>query len=225
MPSFLKPVLVLILAATAVAAFLLHAPVVGAVLGALAIAALIWTALTRRPAGVRAETAGVTLTIHDRDGRRATVEKTQTLAPVRKPLTEIRDRSLFSRGRMDDFSVSPGEIGERIGLGKYHMTKVVFNPPLPPGQTVTRKLAYNIYDGFGDDDVAVMFVADYPTASAELTVNFPPERTARRSRAYIRTDRQPDRAGTLEISPDGRALRWRLADIKPGPQYHLEWTW
>lgn len=188
------------------------------------VAGVIAAGVFRRP-GVHVRRAEVSLTLLDAEGRRARFEKVQELVPVRKPLVDIRDRNLFTRGRLDDFEVSPGEVGERMSLGKYYIIKVVFKPPLPAGKAVTRRVAYTIYDGFTEDDVAFMFVGDYPTNDFILRVNFPAERLPRNERAEVKTEGRPAKPATITKSPDGTALIWRISDLRPGTQYHIRWSW
>ncbi len=225
MGNIFKVLVILILAAASVTAFALRATWWGVACAALAVLAFVGTALTLQRANLKVKNVTVTLTLADGRGRRAHYEKVQELIPLRRPLADIRDRNLFTRGRLDDFEVAPGEIGERMSLGKYYLVKVVFKPPLPPGVPATRRIAYDIYDGFTDDDVAFMFVGDYPTENFTLRVNFPPERLPRRTRAYVKVEGRPAKDAALERSPDGAAVSWRVAGMKPGVQYHVEWNW
>lgn len=225
MGNVFRIVVVAAFAAGAVAGWAAHATWLGIACAVLAAAAVVWAALTFRRAVLRVKETAVTLTLADAAGRMARYEKSQVLIPLRRPLVDIRDRNLFTRGRLDDFDVQPGEIGERMSLGKYYLLKIVFRPPLPPGRAVTRRISYNIYDGFVDEDVAFMIVGDYPTDVFTLRVNFPAERLPRRERAYVKVEGRPEKPGALERSPDGKTLTWRVAGMKPGVQYHVQWSW
>jgi len=140
-------------------------------------------------------------------------------------LADIRDRNLFTRGRLEDFEVSPGEIGERMSVGKYYIIKVVFKPPLAPGVPVSRKVAYNIYDAFGGEDVSFMFVGDYPTDDVVFRVVFPPQRLPHRTKAFVKIEGRTPKPAELERASDGAALEWRVGRMRPGEQYHVEWSW
>jgi len=214
-----------VLAVAAVASFALGYAWPGVACAAATVAVIAWVALTLRLPPLRVKQAALTVTLEGADGRRARVVKTQELVPLRKPLGDIRDRSLFTPGRLDDIEVSPGAVAERMGLGKYHITKVVFKPPLPPGRPVNRTMSYVIYDGFAAADVAFMFVGDYPTDELALTVVFPPERRPHRARVFVRAPGRPDKPAEVTRAPDGSSLGWRLTDVKVGVQYHIEWSW
>jgi hypothetical protein len=194
-------------------------------LAALTVAVFAWAALTFQRRFLRVKSAELTLSLLDAEGKVAHFEKKQELVPLRQPLADIRDRNLFTRGRLDDFEVSPGEIGERMSVGKYYIIKVVFKPPLPPGVPASRKVAYNIYDAFTGEDVSFMFVGDYPTDDVVFRVHFPPGRTPHRTRAFVKVEGRKSKASDLEASADGNVLAWRVGRMKPGAQYHLEWSW
>jgi len=223
--TILKIIGVVILAAASLICFALGWVWPGVVLAALTVAVFAWAALTFQRRFIRVKSAELTLSLLDAEGKVAHFEKRQELVPLRQPLADIRDRNLFTRGRLDDFEVSPGEIGERMSVGKYYIIKVVFKPPLAPGVPVSRKVAYNIYDAFTGEDVSFMFVGDYPTDDVVFRVHFPPGRTPHRTRAFVKVGAREPKASDLETSPDGNVLAWRVGRMKPGAQYHLEWSW
>jgi hypothetical protein len=197
----------------------------GVALAAVTVVVFVWAAVTFQRPALKVKSAELTLTLLDAGGEVARFEKRQELVPLRKPLADIRDRNLFTKGRLDDFEVSPGEIGERMSVGKYYIIKVVFKPPLPPGAPVARRVAYNMYGAFTGEDVSFMFVGDYPTDDVVFRVEFPPERLPHRARAYVKKEGGAPRPADLQRSRDGVALEWRISRFKPGTQYHLEWNW
>lgn len=225
MVTWIRWVLAILLLATSAVCFVFRNPFGGTLCAAMAAVVIVWAILGRKKAGLRVGATNITLTIEDPEGCRARVEKTQELTPVGKPLVDIRDRSLFTKGRVDAIEVSPGEIGERMALGKYNIAKVVFKPPLKAGQTVTRRVSYQIHDGFTEDDVSLMFVGDYPADRVVLEVAFPAARRPRRIRASIREEKKADRPAELVSAPDGGRTTWTIPDVKVGVQYYLEWTW
>jgi hypothetical protein len=197
----------------------------GVALAAATVVVFVWAAVTFQRPALKVKSAELTLKLLDAGGEVAHFEKEQELVPARKPLADIRDRNLFTKGRLADFEVAPGQIGERMSVGKYYIIKVVFEPPLAPGVSVTRRVAYNIYEAFTGDDVSFMFVGDYPTDDVLFRVEFPPERLPHRARAYVRKEGRAPRPADLQRSPDGSTLEWRISRLKPGTQYHVEWTW
>jgi len=223
--NLLKIIGVLVLVVASVACFVLGREWPGVVLAGLTVVVFVWAALTFQRPVLKVKSAELTLKILDVDGNVAYFEKKQELVPRGKPLADIRDRNLFTRGRLDDFHVSPGEIGERMSVGKYYIIKVVFKPPLAPGVPVIRKVAYNIYDAFGGDDVSFMFVGDYATDDVVFRVQFPPERLPHRTRAFVKTEGRAPKPADLKRSPDGAEVEWRVGRVKPGVQYHVEWSW
>ena len=225
MNNLVKIIAIVALAAGSVVLFAFDQLWLGVACAALAVAALAWTALTFQKRFLRVKSARLTLEIRDAEGNVARFEKEQELVPLRRPLADIRDRNLFTRGRLDDFEVSPGEIGERMSVGKYYIIKVVFKPPLPPGAPVSRKVAYNIYDGFGGEDVSFMFVGDYPTDDVVFRVVFPPQRLPHRTKAFVKTEGRAPKPAALETMPEGAVLQWHVGRMRPGEQYHVEWSW
>jgi len=197
----------------------------GVACAALTVVVFAWAALTFQRRYLKIKSARLTLRILDAEGKKARFEKEQELVPLGRPLSDIRDRNLFTRGRLDDFDVSPGEIGERMSVGRYYIIKVVFEPPLPPGVPVTRKVAYNIYDAFPGEDVSFMFVGDYRTDDVVFRVTFPPERLPYRTKAFAKTEGRAPKPAELERGPDGTTLEWRVGRMRPGEQYHVEWSW
>lgn len=216
---------VLVLAAASVVCFALGWEWPGVVLAALTVVFFGWAAFTFQRPVMKITNADITLRILDAAGKVAYFEKIQELVPRGKPLADIRDRNIFTKGRLDDFDVHPGEIGERMSVGKYYIIKVVFTPPLAPGVPVTRKVAYNIYDAFAGDDVSFMFVGDYATDNVVFRVQFPPERLPHRARAFIKAEGRAAKPADLKHSPDKAELEWRVGRVKPGLQYHVEWNW
>ncbi|NIT35416.1 MAG: hypothetical protein GTN49_02770 [candidate division Zixibacteria bacterium] len=223
--TILKVIGVVVLAAASVVCFALGWEWPGVASAALTVAVFAWAALTFQRRFLRVKSAKLSLDLLDAEGKVAHFGKVQELVPLGQPLGDIRDRNLFTRGRLDDFEVSPGEIGERMSVGKYYIIKVVFKPPLAPGVPTSRKVAYNIYDAFTGEDVSFMFVGDYPTDDAVFRVNFPPGRTPHRTRAFVKVEGRAPKGSDLEASPDGKVLTWRLGRMKPGAQYHVEWSW
>jgi hypothetical protein len=223
--NILKIIGVAVLAVASVVCFALGWVWPGVVLAALTVVVFVWAAFTFQRPVLKVRSAELTLKLIDADGKVARFEKKQELVPVAKPLVDIRDRNLFTTGRLDDFDVAPGEIGERMSVGKYYIIKVVFKPPLPPGVPVSRTLAYNIYEAFTGDDVSFMFVGDYPTDDVVFRVEFPPGRLPHRARAYVKKENRASKPADLQRSPDGAVLEWRVGRMKAGSQYHVEWTW
>jgi hypothetical protein len=197
----------------------------GVALAAATVVVFAWAAVTFQRPALKVKSAELTLRLLDAKGEVARFEKKQEIVPVRRPLADIRDRNLFTKGRLDDFEVAPGEIGERMSVGKYYIIKVVFEPPLAPGSPVTRRVAYNIYGAFTGEDVSFMFVGDYPTDDVIFRVEFPTERLPNRTRAYVKKEGRVPKPAELRRSPDGAELEWRVSRLKPGVQYHLEWNW
>jgi hypothetical protein len=197
----------------------------GVACAALTVIVFAWAAFTFQRRYLKIKSARLTLDIRDAEGKVARFEKEQELIPLGRPLADIRDRNLFTRGRLEDFEVSPGEIGERMSVGKYYIIKVVFKPPLPAGVPVSRKVAYNIHDAFGGEDVSFMFVGDYPTDDVVFRVLFPPERLPHRTRAFVKTEGRSPKPAEIERASDGGALEWWVGRMRPGEQYHVEWSW
>jgi hypothetical protein len=223
-----NPVKLIFVAAFAVASvicFVLGWIWPGVALAVFMVAAVIWAALTFQRSYLKIKSAELRLKILDGAGNVAHFEKVQELVPLHRPLADIRDRNLFTRGRLDDFDVSPGEIGERMSVGKYYIIKVVFKPPLEPGKAVSRRVAYNIYDAFPGEDVSFMFVGDYPTDDVVFRVEFPPERLPHSSKAYVKSEGRDARPAELALAADRSTLEWHVGRMKPGEQYHLEWSW
>lgn len=216
---------VLVLVAASVICFALGRIWPGVVLASLTVVVFVWAAFTFQRPVLKVKSAELTLRILDADGKVASFEKKQELVPRGKPLADIRDRNLFTKGRLDDFDVSPGEIGERMSVGKYYIIKVVFKPPLAPGIPVTRKVAYNIYDAFLGDDVSFMFVGDYATDDVVFRVQFPPARVPHRTRSFVKTEGRAPKPADLTRSADRTELEWHVGRVRPGVQYHVEWSW
>lgn len=225
MKNAVKIIGVAALAAGSVVFFAFGLVWLGVACAALTVVVFAWAALTFQRRFLKIKSARLTLEILDAEGRVARFEKEQELVPLGRPLPDIRDRNLFTRGRLDDFEVSPGEIGERMSVGKYYIIKVVFKPPLAPGVPVSRKVAYNIYDAFGGEDVSFMFVGDYPTDDVVFRVVFPPQRLPHSTKAFVKAEGRAPRPAELEPGPGGATLEWRVGRMRPGEQYHVEWSW
>lgn len=220
-----KIIAVVVLAAGSVCLFAFGQLWLGVGAAVITVVVFAWAALTFQRRFLRIKSARLTLEIRDAEGKVARFEKEQELVPLGRPLADIRDRNLFTRGRLEDFEVSPGEIGERMSVGKYYIIKVVFKPPLAPGVPVSRKVAYNIYDAFGGEDVSFMFVGDYPTDDVVFRVVFPPQRLPHRTKAFVKIEGRTPKPAELERASDGAALEWRVGRMRPGEQYHVEWSW
>jgi hypothetical protein len=220
-----KIVGVVVLVVASVVCFALGWVWPGVVLAALTVIVFAWAAFTFQRPVLKVRTAELTLKLLDVDGKVARFEKKQDLVPMAKPLADIRDRNLFTKGRLDDFDVAPGEIGERMSVGKYYIIKVVFKPPLAPGVPVSRRVAYNIYEAFNSDDVSFMFVGDYATDDVIFRVEFPPGRLPHRARAYVKKENRAPKTADIHRSADGAVLEWRVGRMRAGAQYYVEWTW
>lgn len=225
MSNILKIAGVGILVVASVVCFALGRVWPGVVLAVLTVVVFVWAAFTFQRPVLKVRSAELTLKLLDADGEVAHFEKKQELMPIGKPLADIRDRNLFTKGRLDDFDVAPGEIGERMSVGKYYIIKVVFKPPLAPGVPVSRRVAYNIYEAFTADDVSFMFVGDYPTDDVVFRVEFPPGRLPHRARAYVKRENRAPKPADLDRSADGAVLEWHVGRMRPGAQYYVEWTW
>jgi hypothetical protein len=197
----------------------------GVACAALTVLLFAWAVFKLQRQYLKIRSARLTLTLQDAEGRVARFEKEQELVPLRRPLADIRDRNLFTQGRLDDFDVSPGEIGERMSVGKYYIIKVVFKPPLAPGVAVRRRLGYNLYDAFNCEDVSFMFVGDYPTDDVVFRAVFPNGRRPYRARAFVKAEGRAPKPAEIEAGPDRATLEWRVGRMKAGEQYHVEWSW
>lgn len=196
---------------------------VGAALGLLTLIFLIWIITTWSKPGVNVLKGSIDIRINDGTGKLARFTRTQTLIPIKRDLVDIRDRNAFTKGNIDDFELSIGKIGERITIGKYYIIKTVFKPPLPKGKKANRSIAYNMYDAFVDDEISFMFVGDYPTKDFSFSVGFPEDRKPMSYNAYSRDEGGPKVEARL-VEENGR-LTWRIANLKPGTQYFVEWIW
>ncbi|MCP4229757.1 MAG: hypothetical protein GY771_06375 [bacterium] len=174
---------------------------------------------------VKISESGITIAIRDKEGKSARFEKTQTLTPAGADLVDIRDRNAFTKGSINDFEVEPGEIKERMTIGKYYIFKVVFDPPLKKGKTVTRRIAYNMTNAFLDDEVDVFIVGDYPTKLMKFRINFPDDRRPEGVRAFVKPKDQPRERFDLDVPDGSEYILWEIEDYTPGTQYHLEWFW
>ncbi len=174
---------------------------------------------------VKVSEADITITIEDTEGKKARFEKKQTLTPQGKDLVDIRDRNAFTRGTIDDFELEPGEVGERMTIGKYYIIKTVFNPPLKKGKEITRRIAYNMYNAFLEDEMDIFIVGDYPTKLMKFRINFPDGRRPEGVRAFIKPKDQPREKYELGVADGAEFILWEIADFTPGTQYHLEWFW
>ncbi len=225
MSNIWKIVGVVVLVVASVACFALGWVWPGVALAVLTVVVFVWAAVTFQRPVLKVRRAELTLKLLDVDGKVARFEKEQELVPMGKPLADIRDRNLFTKGRLDDFDVAPGEIGERMSVGKYYIIKVVFKPPLEPGVPVSRRVGYNIYEAFTSDDVSFMFVGDYATDDVVFRVEFPTERLPHRARAYVKKENRAPKPADLHRSADGAVLEWRVGRMRAGAQYYVEWAW
>ncbi len=214
-------VFVAVLAAAIVAG--IYNVIVGVALGVVALIILVWTVLTWTKPGVKVLKGSIEIDIKDRTGKLARFTRTQTLIPVKQDMVDIRDRNTFTKGTIDDFELSVGEVGERMTIGKYYIIKTVFKPPLPKGKEVTRSIAYKMFNAFADDEVSFMFVGDYPTRDFTFSVGFPEDRKPTSRKAYSKDEGGPKVDAQL-AEEDGR-LVWRIAHLKRGTQYYVEWFW
>jgi hypothetical protein len=222
MARYIKIIVFAAVLAAAIVAGIYNA-IVGAVLGVGALIILVWTILTWTKPGVKVLKGSIEIDIKDRTGKLARFTRTQTLIPIKQDMVDIRDRNTFTKGTIDDFELSVGEVGERLMIGKYYIIKTVFKPPLPKGKETTRSIAYNMFDAFADDEVSFMFVGDYPTRDFTFSVGFPEDRKPTSHKAYSKDEGGP-RVDAALAEEDGR-LVWRIANLKPGTQYYVEWVW
>jgi hypothetical protein len=214
-------VFVVILVAAVLTGF--YNAIIGAVLGLIALISLIWTIMTWTKPGVKVIKGSIDIDIKDGTGKLARFTRTQTLVPVKENLVDIRDRNTFTKGTIDDFELSVGEVGERMTIGKYYIIKTVFKPPLPKGKEFTRSIAYNMFDAFADDEISFMFVGDYPTKDFTFCVGFPENRKPSSYKAYSKAEGGP--RADAQLSEEGNKLLWRIVNLKPGTQYYVEWVW
>jgi hypothetical protein len=191
----------------------------------LCVVMVIYAVFPGKGDPVKVSEAEISITILDKEGKSARFEKTQTLTPIGKDLVDIRDRNAFTKGRIDDFEVEPGEIKERMTVGKYYIFKVVFDPPLKKGKQVTRSIAYNMTNAFLDDEMDVSIVGDYPTKLMKFRINFPDERRPEGVRAFVKPKDQPRERFDLDVPDGSEQILWEIADFTPRTQYHLEWFW
>ena len=191
----------------------------------LFVVVVIYALFSGKGDPVKVTEAEISITILDKEGKAARFEKRQTLTPAGSDLADIRDRNAFTKGRIDDFEVEPGEIKERMTIGKYYIFKVVFDPPLKKRKAITRRIAYNMKNAFLDDEVDVFIVGDYPTKLMKFRIDFPDERRPEGVRAFIKPKDQPRERFDLDVADGSEYILWEIADFSPGAQYHLEWFW
>jgi hypothetical protein len=222
MARFIKLIVFAVVLVVAIILGLYNA-IIGAVLGVVALAILVWTVLTWTKPGVKVLEGSIEIGINDQTGKLARFTRTQTLIPLKQDLVDIRDRNAFTKGTIDDFELSVGEVGERITIGKYYIIKTVFKPPLARGKEVTRSIAYNMFDAFTDDEISFMFVGDYRTKNFTFSVGFPEDRKPSSHKAYSKDE--SGRKVNAELDEEDGRLVWHIANLKPGTQYYIEWVW
>ncbi|UCE28199.1 MAG: hypothetical protein JSW52_05485 [Candidatus Coatesbacteria bacterium] len=222
MARYIKLIVFAAVLAAAIVAGIYNA-IVGAAVGVVALIALVWTVMTWTKPGLKVVKGNIDIEIKDGTGKLARFTRTQTLVPVKEDLVDIRDRNTFTKGTIDDFELSVGEVGERMTIGKYYIIKTVFKPPLPKGKEVTRSISYNMFDAFVDDEVSFMFVGDYPTRDFTFGVRFPEDRKPASHKAYSKDEGGPKVDAAL--AEEGDSLVWRITNLKPGTQYYVEWVW
>jgi hypothetical protein len=167
-----------------------------------------------------------TLTIHDKEGRRALLQRVQHARVRRAKLTEFWCRNISADGEIENLLIDgqpPHE--QRKEAGDTQVCKR-FADPVEPGQTFQTTLSYEMSDAFRGNPEILIHVVEIKTKLLRLAVSLPEDRPCNSARALFLFGGQEDKCPQVPvISDSGCRIDITFNKPKLGAEYYLEWDW
>lgn len=190
--------------------------------------AAVWTSpLSGVPMELETTRCIVEIDLLRRDGSLASYAKTQTIRARASTLTSYRE-AWSADGKVGDFSVSPGTIGNVwTEAGTLHVD-TIFPKPLKRGKSFTRVFRCVWRNSFTDTEEYWDQRQHHPSRNIAIVVRFPKTRppvswsVQEREGAMLRSSRETARRLMVRGKP---ALRLHVRTPKLFHSYILRWSW
>lgn len=169
----------------------------------------------------------VDVTLELEQQSKATLTKAYHAKPNRLGLDSWVHRNIASDGpianiRVDGRAVPPGDI-RNVFVGHYEVT-ARFPAPLTAFEPFRCTLSYDLVDSFMAEDESMIYVVDFPTKTAKITVKLPEPLPCVSWYAKRQLGGQATKL-SVERSPDGHQLILELKRPRIGSSYEIGWRW
>lgn len=170
----------------------------------------------------------LTLSIHDPEGKLATLEKKYKYQANYAHVQELSHRNIAADGSIYDIRwngepVPPANIATT--LGEYEVS-IREKTPYTKGSVYDGCLSYRMADSFPAAQEAMIYVVDFPCKVLRIIVKLPTDRKCHQVNAY-----RMQGAGKKEITKnlcreeDGRRISFTVKRPPLGSQYEVWWRW
>lgn len=169
------------------------------------------------------------LTIHDRDGKEASLSRIQTDHVNRKVTSHtLTVGGITSSGQIQEIRVDgedvPSSTWEKVGSDR-RVTRVRYQP-FEPGQTITREITMKAIDSFPNKVESLAHDVSQHVKTVVLEVNFPADRKPSRVTGYLAFGNQPyQELKSVQRERDGTKATLIVNKPQLGGSYKLEWEW
>ncbi len=169
-----------------------------------------------------------TLTILDRKGQVAVVERDQQIRILQDGVVALYHQVWGDGELFADYSVEPGVVADRFQLGSRHLTLISLRQIKNRGDDLKLRIRRQITGGWTSHEEWLELAVNHPTRSLKLSVIFPLDRPPRQ--AWV----EAQSTGESKLLPHGRwrqdeqgrtVLTYRKRLPVFGETYRLRWSW
>ncbi len=201
--------------------------VAGLAVVALGLALYAFVHRMRQPDTVLLEATKL-LTIHDADGRHASMIRRHTYLATRDVASWMFSLSMRADGRIEDIRINGEPVSEseiEVVLGSTQIRRV-FAEPLQKGRQVTAEVTYRLVDSFrGPHQRTIMGVSSNPRKIA-IGIQLPPGRPSTEASGYLAYhDQAEEELDGIEVSENGHRIHFECGNPQRGAQYQVVWRW
>lgn len=173
--------------------------------------------------------SNIHLTIEDRDGVAATINKLYVLRVNHQHIDSVTFRNIACDENGDitnirwNGSLVLAENIEQV-CGEYYVT-IKFNHPLPFWSTIEGTLSYDIRNSFSSDHEWLIYLPDFVTKEVDIHVTLPNDRPCSNASYCIGLGTNKTPSKEPSITNNGRDINISLKQPKMGNEHELHWIW
>lgn len=167
------------------------------------------------------------VTIYDRDGKRAEVKRTYTARSNFRQQNVMSHKNIGADGSVvnicwDGKPVLKEHIRERMHEWE---VDIHFDLPLQQWAEFKGTLSYEVIDSFPRSREGVVYGVEHATSRAMLRVTLPNDRPCKTATAVKMTGAGEDPIGGLVVSENNTKLELEVKRPRQGSRYAIYWTW
>lgn len=169
-----------------------------------------------------------TVTLHDPQGRVATVDTVQRLRFRQNHITAITDYAWGEGELFADYRCTPGMPVDRYAVGSRQVMLISLREHQNAGDELCLRTHRKIRNGFSQTEEYWESDVYHRTRRMELRIIFPRARPCQRATVTVRSTGKTVALGPdcFQAFPDGRlALIWAIQRPRLNERYLLRWVW